>query len=205
METTCHSGNLCAMCAATSIRCLCVKRKDGQYRYRQKIIHLMEGRVPPVWGRDADGASSCQSSRAPARPPIPFTRPCLPWNKPSRLSAPARETDTGTRVTGDPRDLVGLPIPPHPPNLLPGEEARRRADPVTWGTGLTPPGQWPHRPRHLTLRTDTRKTQGSSRPVAGLALILHTKVNLFRHRTQFSCTSSLRAREAVSTGHSVHL
>lgn len=54
METTCHSGNLCAMCAATSIRCLCVKRKDGQYRYRQKIIHLMEGRVPPVWGRDAD-------------------------------------------------------------------------------------------------------------------------------------------------------
>lgn len=150
VETSCHSGNLCAMCAATSIRCLCVKRKDGQYRYRQKIIHLMEGRVPPVWGRDADGASSCQSSRAPARLPIPFTRPCLPWNKPSRLSAPARETDTGTRVTGDPRDLVGLPIPPHPPNLPARGGGKKTGRPSHLGHGpnatrpVAPPAPPPH-------------------------------------------------------------
>lgn len=61
--------------------------------------------------------------------------------------------------------------------------------------GREPPAWWSWQPpASLTLRTDTRKTQGSSRPVAGLALILHTKVNLFRHRTQFSCTSSLRAQ-----------
>lgn len=79
--------------------------------------------------------------------------------------------------------------------------------------GLQPPEQRPHThppvlpcspgpgpgPRpSLTLRTDTRKMQGSSRPVAGLALILHTKVNRLRHRTQFSCTSSLQARWEVS-------
>lgn len=38
----------------------------------------------------------------------------------------------------------------------------------------------------LTLRTDTRQMQGSRSPVAGLALILHTKVNFFFQRTQFS-------------------
>lgn len=75
--------------------------------------------------------------------------------------------------------------------------------------GLKPLDQQPHTRRlslgsaapcpspepSLTLRTDTRKMQGSSRPVAGLALILHTKVNLFRHRTQFSRTSSLQGRQ----------
>lgn len=61
--------------------------------------------------------------------------------------------------------------------------------------GPEAPARWSWQPpTGLTLRTDTRKMQGSSRPVAGLALILHTKVNLFRHRTQFSCTSSLRAQ-----------
>lgn len=43
----------------------------------------------------------------------------------------------------------------------------------------------------LTLRTDTRQMQGSKTPVAGLALILHTKENFFRQRTQFSWTSCL--------------
>lgn len=47
----------------------------------------------------------------------------------------------------------------------------------------------------LTLRTDTRQMQGSRSPVAGLALILHTKVNFFFQRTQFSWTSSLWERK----------
>lgn len=85
-----------------------------------------------------------------------------------------------------------------------GGQEKQQSDPLSLrgtsqGTGLQSPEQWPHPPSpspkpSLTLRTDTRKMQGSSRPVAGLALILHTKVNRFRHRTQFSCTSSLRAR-----------
>lgn len=54
----------------------------------------------------------------------------------------------------------------------------------------------------LTLRTDTRQMQGSRSPVAGLALILHTKVNFFFQRTQFSWTSSLweRKKKNSNTG-----
>lgn len=44
---------------------------------------------------------------------------------------------------------------------------------------------------YRTFRTDTRQIQGSSTPVVGLALILHTKENFFRQQTQFSCTSCL--------------
>lgn len=93
------------------------------------------------------------------------------------------------------------------PNLTAGDKSSQGAEGLTpcpleatgQGTGLKPLDWWPQTPKHqpprLTLRTDTRKMQGSSRPVAGLALILHTKVNLFRHRTQFSCTSSLQGRQ----------
>lgn len=45
--------------------------------------------------------------------------------------------------------------------------------------------------RSLTLRTDTRHTQGSSTPVPELALILHMKENLFFQWTQLAWTDSL--------------
>ncbi len=51
---------------------------------------------------------------------------------------------------------------------------------------------------HLTFLTETRHTQGSRTPVLGLALILHTKENLFLQRTAFWWTSSLWAREQRS-------
>lgn len=150
VETSCHSGNLCAMCAATSIRCLCVKRKDGQYRYRQKIIHPWRAGCL-LFGAETQMERLHASPAGPQpAPPIPFTRPCLPWNKPSRLSAPARETDTGTRVTGDPRDLVGLPIPPHPPNLPARGGGKKTGRPSHLGHGpnatrpVAPPAPPPH-------------------------------------------------------------
>lgn len=101
-------------------------------------------------------------------------------------------------VIGSPSDLMGLPNPLRPPpHLTPGEEDRKRGSLTQW-MSPEPPAWWSWQPpAGLTLRTDTRKMQGSSRPVAGLALILHTKVNLFRHRTQFSRTSSLRAQGGV--------
>lgn len=51
---------------------------------------------------------------------------------------------------------------------------------------------------HLTFLTETRHTQGSRTPVLGLALILHTKENLFLQQTAFWWTSSLWAREQRS-------
>lgn len=46
-------------------------------------------------------------------------------------------------------------------------------------------------PPFSSFRTETLQIHGSSTPVAGLALILQTKVSFFFQRTQFSCTSSL--------------
>lgn len=96
-----------------------------------------------------------------------------------------------TASGGQEKQQSDYPIIPEGDKLGDGAKATRAVAPHPSRPGPKP---------GLTLRTDTRKMQGSSRPVAGLALILHTKVNRFRHRTQFSCTSSLQARQTGELG-----
>lgn len=167
---------------------------------------------------DREGAGHFSGSFYHACPiPHPLTQPHSPWNKLSHPSAPAQGERHSSRVTTrskgphtSPKPLLmnltdrggGQAKGQMTHLIFPGQGDKSGDGPQAIRLGVPhpllclkltapSPGQKPS----LTLRTDTRKVQGSSRPVAGLALILHTKVNLFRHRTQFSCTSSLQARQ----------
>lgn len=65
-------------------------------------------------------------STHPVPPHRPFTWPRLPWSKPSHLSAPAWETDKGSRMTRGCQGPHGSPQSTPSPNLTPREGGQEK-------------------------------------------------------------------------------